>query len=88
LKGVNPVAAFIIILLLFIIVVSVIRNGSHHKAAVARRAARKQEFRDRTERENDRLHTVYNRDSIRELNKEVGFVEAARRRHAEFKGTN
>lgn len=78
----------IIAILLLVIAVSVVLNGQRHKDAVARRAARTQAFREQSAGEASRLHTVYNREHLKALRKEVGFVESARIAHAEYKGTN
>lgn len=78
----------IIIVLLAVLVVSVVLNGGRHKAAVARRAARTQAFREQSAGEASRLHTAYNREHLKALRKEVGFVESAKIAHAEYKGIN
>jgi hypothetical protein len=74
--------------LLLILTVSVVLNGQRHKDAVAKRAARSQAFREQKDGEASRMHTAYNREHLKDLRKEVGFVESARIAHAEYKGIN
>jgi hypothetical protein len=77
----------IILLLLLIIAVSVIRNGHRHREAVAKRAARRKEFQTQQALRAGRIHTVYDRDRVKKLRKEVGWHKAARILHDEYTGT-
>jgi hypothetical protein len=73
--------------LLFLILGTLFRNSARHQAAMAMRAVRAQEFREQVADENSRLHTVYNREHIRQLRKEHGFLGASRIAHEQLKGT-
>jgi hypothetical protein len=81
-------AVAIITILLMVLVVVVVLNSPRHHAAVAKRSARRHDFQVRRAGEKNRLHTAYNREHVKELRREHGFVEASRIARAEFKGTN